>query len=233
MKLADLLVSYKQVESPKVETPKIEDSSTKYQRMLEYLNNKTQKKQETEDADASDNSTEGFVGWDYSSLSSNPTSSNTPSTSQGTTSSTSTAPYSGKSKWVSDITAAYKRQGLSDNAIKNLIAKNALESGWGKSVQGNYNYGNITTGSNWTGKYVNGNDHNAAGARISQKFRSYDSMDDYVKDEIQFLTRLYDFNQDDDFDTFINKLQGGNKGGRKYAEDRQYSDKVRGVYNSI
>jgi len=32
------------------------------------------------------------------------------------------------------MTDAYKRAGLSDNAIKNLLAKNALESSWGKSV---------------------------------------------------------------------------------------------------
>jgi flagellum-specific peptidoglycan hydrolase FlgJ len=32
------------------------------------------------------------------------------------------------------MTASYKRAGLNDNAIKNLIAKNALESGWGRSA---------------------------------------------------------------------------------------------------
>ena len=58
-------------------------------------------------------------------------------------------------------------------------------------------------------------------------------MDDYVKDEIQFITKLYDFNQDDNFDTFIDKLQGNNSGKRRYAEDRQYSNKVKQVYNSI
>ena len=42
-------------------------------------------------------------------------------------------------------------------------------------------------------------------------------MEDYVKDEIQFLTNLYDFDQNDDLSTFLNKLQGGNKGKRKYV----------------
>ena len=131
------------------------------------------------------------------------------------------------------MTASYKRAGLNDNAIKNLIAKNALESGWGKSAQGDYNFGNITTGSSWSGRYVQGKDHDAKGKKISQKFRAYDSMDDYVKDEIQFLTNLYEFNQDDDFDTFINKLQGDNSKKRRYAEDKEYANKVRNVYNSI
>lgn len=142
-------------------------------------------------------------------------------------------PYKDKNTWVADMTAAYKKAGLGDNAIRNLIAKNALESGWGKSAQGDFNFGNITTGSSWKGRFVQGNDHNASGQKISQKFRAYNSLNDFVNDEIQFLTRLYDFNKNDDFDTFINKLQGNNKGKRKYAEDLRYIDKVRGVYNSI
>lgn len=142
--------------------------------------------------------------------------------------------YAGKrSQWIADMTAAYRRAGLSDNAIKNLMAKNALESGWGNTAQGDYNFGNITSGKYWKGRVVKGRDHNAAGKRISQTFRAYDSLDDYVKDEIQFLTRLYDFDQNDSIDVFINKLQGGNKGGRRYAEARDYASKVRSVYNSI
>jgi flagellum-specific peptidoglycan hydrolase FlgJ len=104
------------------------------------------------------------------------------------------------------MTAAYKKQGLGDNAIKNLIAKNALESGWGKSAQGAFNFGNITTGSKWIGDYVDGKDKDADGNPITNRFRAYNSLDDYVKDEIQFLTSLYDFKGDDDFDTFIGKL---------------------------
>lgn len=145
-----------------------------------------------------------------------------------------TSIYRGKrQQWIDDMTAVYKRAGLSDSAIKNLIAKNALESGWGTTAQGSFNFGNITTGKNWKGKYVKGRDHDADGNRIAHNFRAYDSLDDYVADEIQFLTKLYDFNQNDDFDTFINKLQGGNSGKRKYAEDRQYASKVRNVFNSI
>ena len=138
-----------------------------------------------------------------------------------------------KDKWIADMTAAYKKYGLSDNAIKNLIAKNALESGWGKSAQGDFNFGNLTTGANWTGRYVQGRDTDGKGNRISQKFRAYDSLEDYVADEIQFLTRLYDFNKDDDFETFIGKLQGNNSGKRRYAGVSDYADRVRRVYNSI
>ena len=143
-------------------------------------------------------------------------------------------PYKGnKKKWMSDITAAYKRIGLNDNAIKNLLTKNALESGYGTYAQGDFNFGNITTGKSWKGRFVNGRDSNANGQPIKQKFRAYDSLDDYVKDEVQFLTSLYDFNQDDDFNIFSNKLQGANKGGRKYAEAPSYVKTLQSVYNSI
>lgn len=141
------------------------------------------------------------------------------------------SPYSDQKKWVSDMTAAYKRAGLSDNAIKNLIAKNSLESSWGSSAQGDYNFGNMTAGKSWTGKIVEGNDKDKDGKPIKQRFRAYNSLDDFVKDEIQFLTRLYDFDQNDDLSTFLNKLQGGNKGKRKYAEDPSYKNKVKQIFN--
>lgn len=230
MQLADLLVSYNQVEGPKKsEIKQIELPYTRYQRMLDYLDSKKERKKESDSKPAESTETaqsDGFVGWKHPESNS--------STVSTASSSRWNSPYDGKrDQWITDMTAAYKRQGLNDNAIKNLIAKNALESGWGRSAQGDYNYGNLTTGNSWTGRYVQGNDHNADGEQISQRFRAYDSMDDYVKDEIQFLTNLYEFNQDDDFDTFIGKLQGGNSKKRRYAEDKQYSDKVRSVYNSM
>ena len=224
-----MLVSYKQVKAPQFsEIETIELPSNKYQRMISYIDTKTDNKTKSEDVPTTvDETSDGFIGWVFNNTS-------TDSSSTVNTSDTWSSPYNTrKSQWISDMTASYKRAGLNDNAIKNLIAKNALESGWGKSAQGDYNFGNITTGSSWTGRFVQGKDHDANGKKISQKFRAYDSMDDYVKDEIQFLTKLYDFNQDDDFDTFIDKLQGNNSGKRRYAEDKQYSNKVKQVYNSI
>ena len=232
MKLNDLLVSYKQVESPKqIEIENTELPSTRYQRMLEYLNTKKEDSSKQEESiveNDTENTTDGFIGWKFSSTNNSSAVNSTKSSSNWS------SPYSSRrNQWVSDMTASYKRQGLNDNAIKNLIAKNALESGWGRSAQGDYNFGNITTGKNWTGRFVQGKDIDADGNKISQKFRAYDSIDDYVKDEIQFLTKLYDFNQDDDFDTFIGKLQGNNSGKRRYAEDKNYAIKVRSVYNNI
>lgn len=143
-------------------------------------------------------------------------------------------PYKGNPDlWFKEITEAYQRAGLNENAIRNLITKNALESGRGTHAQGDFNFGNITTGSKWTGRYVQGRDSDANGQPTSPKFRAYNSLDDYVKDEIQFLTKLYDFNQNDDLATFSRKLQGDNKGGLQYAAAPSYIGALQGVYNSL
>lgn len=136
-----------------------------------------------------------------------------------------------KKKWIEDLTNAYKKAGVSNqDTLHMLISQDALESGWGRSAQGDYNFGNITAGKYWKGRTVQGRDKNAKGERISQVFRAYDSIDDYAKDKIDFLRRLYDFNEGDDIDTFANKLQGGNKGKRKYAEAPNYIDLLKKVY---
>lgn len=150
------------------------------------------------------------------------------------TSTTWRSPYKDKAKWTKDLSDAYRKVGITnDNAIRMLLAQDALESGWGKSAQGKYNFGNLTTGSSWKGNYVVGNDKNAKGEAIKQKFRAYESMDDYAKDKIQFLKRLYDFDENDDINKFVAKLTGSNKGKRRYAEASNYAKLLTGVYNGI
>lgn len=138
-----------------------------------------------------------------------------------------------RSEWIQAMTDAYRSLGLNNNAIKNLIAKNALESGWGKYAQGDFNYGNITHNKYWKGKTVKGKDNDADGKQIDQVYRAYSTLADFVKDEKQFLEDNYDFNPNDDFDTFMNKLQGGNRSGRRYATATDYIDRVRRVYNGL
>lgn len=218
MQLADLLVSYKQVQSPKFKIP--ENIIQSYE-FPEISYQQKEQKDEVKQPKSQEQIKFFF----------------TPIEEQSNNSKVSSrwiSPYiRSKNKWVQDMTNAYKKLGLNDNAIKNLVAKNALESGWGKSAQGDYNFGNITTGSKWNGNYVIGKDKNAKGQSISQKFRAYNSIDDYVKDEVQFLTKLYNFDQNDSFDQFISKLQGNNSGKRFYAQAGDYKDKVRQVYNSL
>lgn len=144
------------------------------------------------------------------------------------------SPYSNKNEWVSDLTNAYKKAGITnDNAIRMLISQDALESGWGRSAQGKFNFGNLTTGSSWKGAYVEGKDHDAKGNPIKQRFRAYDSMDEYAADKIQFLKRLYDFDENDGIDKFISKLSGANKGKRRYAEATNYATSLANIYNKF
>ena len=150
-----------------------------------------------------------------------------------TANSTWSSPYKDRSKWIADLTNAYKRAGITnDNAIRMLVSQDALESAWGRSAQGKFNFGNLTTGAKWQGDYVTGNDKNAKGEAIKQKFRSYNSMDEYAADKVQFLKRLYDFEENDDINKFVAKLTGSNKGKRRYAEARNYANTLKKVYNS-
>lgn len=151
-----------------------------------------------------------------------------------TANSTWKSPYTNRKQWSTELIDAYKKAGITnDNAIRMLLAQDALESSWGKSAQGKYNFGNLTTGSSWKGDYVTGNDKNAKGEAIKQKFRSYNSMDEYAADKVQFLKRLYDFDENDDINKFVAKLTGSNKGKRRYAEATNYAKVLTGVYNGI
>ena len=219
MTLSDILVDYNQIELPQREfysEPKLPIS--RFQYISEYIDNKQPEIIKEEEEKPSNT----FVKWTYKQP-----------TEKSLTSARWFSPYKEQKSWVSDMTAAYKRAGLNDNAIKNLIAKNSLESNWGKSAQGDYNFGNLTTGKSWKGRFVQGGDKDKDGNPISQKFRAYDTLDDFVKDEIQFLTRLYDFDQNDDLSTFLDKLQGGNSAGRRYAEDPSYKNKVKSRYLKV
>lgn len=151
-----------------------------------------------------------------------------------TANSTWKSPYTNRKQWSTELINAYKKAGITnDNAIRMLLAQDALESSWGRSAQGKCNFGNLTTGSSWKGDYVTGNDKNAKGEAIKQKFRSYNSMDEYAADKIQFLKRLYDFDENDDINKFVAKLTGSNKGKRRYAEATNYAKVLTGVYNGI
>lgn len=58
-------------------------------------------------------------------------------------------------------------------------------------------------------------------------------MDEYAADKIQFLKRLYDFDENDDINRFTAKLTGENKGKRRYAEATNYATSLANVYNKF
>ena len=210
MELADLLVSYKQVRVPK-EREEVISPPTRYDNMIHYIEQRDEASKEGKQKE---------FKWKYKT--------DTPKQYN-----INDNPIMSKNEWVNQLVQAYRKLNISENGIRNLVAKNALESGWGQHAQGRFNYGNITTGSSWKGDYVNGKDHDAQGNLIQNKFRSYNSLEEFAADEVAFLSRLYDFNDNDDIDTFLSKLQGGNKGGRNYADDPKYKDKIKRVYNSL
>ena len=226
--LSDLLVSYKQVEVPTYDsTPEL--PMDRYARLQQYISNRDSDETSTSETteEASPAST---FRWHYDPGTKPKTeiTMNAP-----TTSNPNNTPIIPKNDWVKQLSQAYRNIGVSENGIRNLIAKNALESNWGKSAQGRYNYGNITTGSSWKGDFVNGHDTDGHGHAIRNKFRSYNSLEEFAQDEVSFLKRLYDFDDNDDIDTFTYKLQGGNKGKRHYAGDPRYRSSVKSVYNGL
>ena len=221
------LVSYEQVIGAPYRAPVTPKNSIvdRYSRLEQYTDNKKADESTSEETPT----TEKFR-WYYDGGSKPKTTIDMSTTS---TSAPNNTPIIPKNEWVKQLSEAYRKNGVSENGIRNLIAKNALESNWGKSAQGRYNYGNITTGSSWKGDYVNGHDHDGHGNPIRNKFRSYNSLEDFAKDEVDFLKRLYDFNDNDDIDTFTYKLQGGNKGKRHYAGDPKYRNSVKSVYKGL
>lgn len=210
MGLEDLLVSYKQVVVPRT-SEQVVLPTTRFDNMVNYI--------EQRDEAVEQGTTPPFK-WMYK-------------TKEPERAQTNNTPIMSRNEWVNQLAQAYRDLQVSENGIRNLIAKNALESGWGQNAQGTFNYGNITTGSSWTGAHVNGRDHDANGNPIRNKFRSYDSIQQFAADEIALLKRLYNFNQDDDIDTFLSKLQGGNSGGYRYAADPDYKTNVKKVYKSL
>ena len=77
---------------------------------------------------------------------------------------------------------------------------------------------------------MEGKDHDGKGQPITQKFREYDSVDEYVKDKIKLLENSYDFKQEDSPEVFAAKLDGDNKGKRRWAEDPEYASKMVSVF---
>ena len=132
MNLSDLFVSHKQVDPVKFDG----DEPNLPQPI--YINLDRAKKVTSEETpESTDSSDEDMSTWnaddseDYSSWKIpelEPITGKATSTQGSSIVPRWSSTYAGnKDRWISDMTAAYKRAGLSDNAIKNLIAKNALE----------------------------------------------------------------------------------------------------------
>ncbi len=126
------------------------------------------------------------------------------------------------------LIAALQKKGFTGEAAQTLVAQMGLETGHGKHMSGNYNYGNITAGKNWSGKTVQKVDnHNGK----TYSFRSYDDLDQAMNDYVNLLTRSYGVTPQDTKDQIYAKLTGGNQRGRKWAEAQNYTQNIDSVYN--
>lgn len=147
--------------------------------------------------------------------------------------STKSKKYTDRNEFVKDLTEAYtkalKARGIDTTYAKMLVAQDALESGWGKHYAGNYNFGNIIIPAGSTESYTEGRDHDAQGNIITQKFRNYSSLDEWVNAKIDLLSknRYQAFTGDSSPSAFYDRIKRGG-----YAVDKEYVDKMLRVYNS-
>lgn len=138
------------------------------------------------------------------------------------------APINIKSKdeFIKTMTPAFenalKARGLDTKYAKYLVAQSALESNWGKSQSGKFNFGGIkgkgTT--RRTREVVNGKS-----IYINDSFRDFKDIDDYANYHVSLLNnkRYNAFTGD-----FIDRVV---KGG--YATDPNYKRALSNVYNQI
>ena len=121
--------------------------------------------------------------------------------------------YSNSENFISDLTNAYKAAGITnEDLLKLLIGQDALETTWGKNPIGDYNFGNIIVTPSFKGKYKEALDNGN-----KRKFRSYNSLSEYVQDKLRILNNTYQITNSDSIDSAISKLMGNNKGKYKYV----------------
>ena len=103
------------------------------------------------------------------------------------------------------------------------MAQGVLETGWGSNVKGNNYFGIKGKGQEFaTHEEVDG-----LMVKQRDKFRTYDSLEDSVRDYGKFLKenkRYKPLLEADSFDEQIEALVGSG-----YATDSKYGDKIRGI----
>lgn len=139
--------------------------------------------------------------------------------------------FSGKKDFLSTMVPIYEKilseNGLNPAFAKSLAAQDGLESGWGRSAQGRFNYGNITLGSNKTRSYVTGRDKDKDGNPITQKFVNYDSLEDYAQSKVNLLNGSRYRAFEGAVQEFADRVARGG-----YAEAPNYAEALRNVIAS-
>jgi flagellum-specific peptidoglycan hydrolase FlgJ len=97
----------------------------------------------------------------------------------------SEAQSSREQQFFNDIKTRAKRQGATDVESNLIAAQGALETGWGKSPSGSWNYFGQKASSNEKGTSKGTFEYGASGRyNTSAKFKDYDSLDSSIADRI-------------------------------------------------
>jgi len=131
------------------------------------------------------------------------------------------------------VASALSAAGLHPGLAKAVTAQMALETGSGRSINGN-NIGNIKGGGSWGGQTMtlNTQEHlNGKDVTLPQSFRSYPTLADGINDYVRFISsnpRYKAALEAKNADEFFTEMK---KAG--YATDPNYVSKTQGVYDSI
>lgn len=127
-------------------------------------------------------------------------------------------------KFIQQQFDAYKSHGLGDNASLIMSIQDALETGYGKHMSGNNNFGGIKGGNNSkkTKEVIDGKTVN-----VKANFKDFKDLDDYISYKIKLLNsrRYQAFKSDDPNEIIASIVKGG------YATDPAYGKKLLLMYN--
>lgn len=132
-----------------------------------------------------------------------------------------------KDEFIKTMTPAFenalKAKGLDTKYAKYLVAQSALESNWGKSQSGKFNFGGIKGKGTIkkTREVINGKS-----IHVNDSFRDFKDINDYANYHVSLLNnkRYQAFSGGDFIDSVV-------KGG--YATDPNYKRALSNVYNQI
>lgn len=205
--LSDLFLSYKQVEPEDIdeETEEIEPftiSPYLLARAKQIQQPTSQNPEETPET-----TIPAWQGWsEYKESTPELETAAAHTNSSNTNSSSALGRYTSKQQFTQELFKAYKRAGCSDSYAKMLVGQDGGESAWGKSIVGDFNYGNIKTGRSWKGRSRKAHDKREGSY---DAYRSYDSLDEYVLGKLSLLSSRYHMTGNETPEQFADKLVAG------------------------
>lgn len=224
--LGDMFVSYKRVDVPEVTVPTYDDTIVPLTMVAQGNFTKAVDNIKTKFSESP------IFKFQYTSSGITTTTSkdNKSQKNSTSTSQTSTAkktPSMDRDAWKSQLYAAYKRAGCSDQFARNLIGKNALETRYGEVTAGTYNYGNIK---DFSEEKSNSTQAYDKVEKSNDYYVNYNSIDDFVEAELKLLKnpKKYNITGTETPQEFAQKLKRGG-----YATDPNYVEKVVNTIRSI